>query len=311
MDSKSDIDKEISEITERHRAKLQKHVLENAKEIPLGDEDENVAGKGAYGKVIYVDINGTRFVGKVLHSIFFEFGVDHSGIKNLLEKFFDEIELLSKMKHSNIVRFTGIFYKQDSSLPVLVMERMEYNLTQYLNMNVKGSISEEKALNILLDVSKGLVYLHEEMEVAHRDLSSNNILLAADSSAKIADLGSARVLDRPGGWNSSVVLTKAPGAMDFMPPEALKDPPEYTVSVDVFSFGCVIIHLCTHQWPKPDHVPKGNYVSEIERRNKFISEMRDSNLLPMAMHCIEESSENRPTSGDIRSSLQEMVGEGM
>ena len=160
----------------------------------------------------------------------------------MLENFFEEIKLLSKMDHPNIVKFLGIYYKQDSSLslefPVLVMEKMQYSLTEYLTTHKKGSILEDTALNILLDASKGLVYLHSEMKVAHRDLSSNNILLTTNLSAKISDLGSARVLDRPGGWNSQAKLTKTPGTIDFMPPEALEDPPKYTVSVDVFSFGC-------------------------------------------------------------------------
>ena len=66
----------------------------------------------------------------------------------------------------------------------------------------KKSIPEDQTpsqtLNVLLNaVSKGF---HEETKVAHRDLSSNNILLAADLNAKITDLESARVLDGPGGW---------------------------------------------------------------------------------------------------------------
>jgi len=184
----------------------------------------------------------------------------------------------------------GIFYKQESSLPVLVMEKMECSLTKYLITHKKGSIAEDKALRILSDVSKGLVYLHEEMKVAHRDLSSNNILLAANLSAKIADLGSARVLDRPGGWSPRAKLTTKPGVMDFMPPEALKHSPEYTVSVDVFSFGCVIIHLSTHKWPSPVHVPKGEFISEFLRREKYISEMGDSYLVSMVKQCLEEKS---------------------
>ena len=71
------------------------------------------------------------------------------------------------MNHPNIVKFLGIYYKQDSSLslefPVLVMEKMQYSLTEYLTTHKKGSILEDTALNILLDASKGLVYLHSEM----------------------------------------------------------------------------------------------------------------------------------------------------
>ena len=78
------------------------------------------------------------------------------------------------------------------------MEKMGCDLDQYLITHKKGSIPDDRILGILLDVSKGLVYLHEEMKVAHRDLSSKNILLTTKLNAKIADFGSARVLDRPG-----------------------------------------------------------------------------------------------------------------
>ena len=46
--------------------------------------------------------------------------------------------------------------------------------------------------------------------------------------------------------------TKVPGTLVFMPPETWKDPPRYTPAIDIFSFGCVIIHLIMWKWPQPD-----------------------------------------------------------
>ena len=287
----------------RFSPELKPYVLEGVVEV------EDAFRRGSDAVVFDLDFRGTRCAGKRIPPMFFEAG---SGMQKNLKKFFKEIKLLSQMSHPNIVQFFGIYYKQDPlllmELPVLVMERMESSLTEYLSTLEKGSMLEDLMLNILLDVSKGLVYLHEEIQVAHRDLSSNNILLAADMSAKIADLGLARVLDRPGGWTSHAQLTAQPGTMDFMPPEALEDPPQYTVSVDVFSFGCVIIHLCTHSWPTPISVPKGMFISEIDRRQKYLDEMAGSPLLPMVLRCLSESS-NRPASAHVMSSLQVMVEE--
>ena len=298
----------------RFSPELKPYVLEDVEERK--DIDDFRRGSHVcHAFVIDLDLKGTECIGKLLHPIFFEAGNTGSGMQEIFEKFFKEIKRLSKMSHPNIVEFLGIYYKEDPSLsmelPVLVMEKMECSLTQYLSIHEKGSIPEEKALNILLDVSKGLVYLHEEMKVAHRDLSSNNILLAADLRAKIADLGSSRVLDRPGGWDSHAQLTAQPGTHDFLPPEVFLDPPKYTVSVDVFSFGCVIIHLHTHKWPEPIPVPKGEYISEVIRREKYISEMSDTDLLSIVMQCLEESSTNRPASADVMSLLQKKVEEGM
>ena len=301
------MEKIISEVKQEFHEYLKQYIPKDVREIPKDD----ATGKGndhfklgAYGNIIHLNYEGTLCVGKVLHLAFFTSSTQHTDVRELVRKLFKEIKLLSQMKHPNIVRFLGLYYKQDLQLPVLVMEKMEYSLTEYLENHKKGSIPEHKVLGILLDVSRGLVYLHEDMMVAHRDLSSNNILLSADLSAKIADLGSARVLDRPGGWDTSANLTIRPVKFDFMPPEALLDNPQYTVSVDMFSFGCVIIHLSTHKWPHPIPVPKGEFITEIERRKKYILEMAGSHLLPMVEKCLEESSTNRPASADVMSLLQ-------
>jgi len=277
----------------------------------LTEREDNTNRGGAYGSLIDLEWNGGKFAGKVLHSIFFASGTEPSDMRRMLSKFYGEIKLLSKMNHSNIVQFLGIYYRKDSLLPVLVMEKMECDLDQYLSTHKKGSMPDDKVCGILLDISKGLVYLHEEMKVAHRDLSSRNILLTAGGlSAKIADLGSAHVLDRPGGWALHAKLTTQPGAMDFMPPETLEDHPKYTVSVDAFSFGCVTIHLCTHKWPTPiGKTAQGKIISELERWQKYISEMSNRYLLPMVEQCLEELNTKRPSSRNIMCLLEAKIEE--
>ena len=307
------------EITREHHKDLQKYILTDIKEVcrptcqdkdPTARSTENVDKDfnrvGAYRSVIDLEWSDTQLVGKVLHLTFFSSAAEPGGIQNVLTKFVEEIKLLSKMKHPNIVLFLGIYYRQDSVLPVLVVEKMEFSLTQLLATHKKGFLSDDSILGILLDVSKGLVYLHEVMNVAHRDLSSNSILLTANLSAKIAYLGSARVLNRPGGWASKTNLFSQPSIWDFMPPEALEDPPTYTVSVDVFSFGCVIIHICTHKWPTPMAVSiQGKSISEFDRRWRYISEINcPIFLLPLIKQCLEELNTRRPTSNEIVSLLQ-------
>ena len=298
--------KVISEVTQSYKEVLQQFVLTSIREVrkDCTEEENDRFREGSYGKVVDLTHGETECVGKVLHPAFFASGTDPDGMRHLLVKFFEEIKLLSRMEHPNIVRFLGL-YQRGSSLPVLVMEKMGFSLTQYLSTHEKGSISEECRLKILLDVVQGLVYLHEDMRVAHRDLSSNNILLGSQLNAKIADLGSARVLDKPGGWDVFEKLTVQPGVLDFMPPETLSSSPVYTVSVDVFCFACVIIHLCTHKWPTPVHVNKGKYITEIDRRKKYIMEMGDSYLVPIVKKCLDDLRTFRPTSREVMTSLLE------
>ena len=293
----------ISEVKQQFWEDTQQFVLEDVRKIRQDITGSSDFREGSFGKVIDLKCGDTECVGKVLYPIFFSNGTDPTGMRCLLVKFFEEIKLLSKMDHPNIVKFLGLSYQQDSSLPMLVMEKMDCSLTQLISIREKGSISRTTVLEILLDVAKGLVYLHEDIKVAHRDLSSNNILLGPQLDAKIADLGSARVLTKPGGWDIREKLTVQPGVLDFMPPETLSSNPVYTVSVDVFSFACVVIHLCTHKWPTPDHVEKGKNVSEIERRKKYITEMGDSYLVPIVKQCLDDLSTLRPTARHVMASL--------
>ena len=304
--------KVISEVTQEYKAELQQFLLSDIRPVVRREknkdnfiEEENDGfRKGAYGKIVDLTHGETKCVGKVLHAEFFATGTDRGEMRHLLIKFYEEIKLLSRMEHPNIVRFLGL-YQQGSSLPVLVMEKMSFSLTQYLSTHEKGSISQQRELKILLDVAQGLVYLHEKIKVAHRDLSSNNILLDSHFNAKIADLGSARVLDKPGGWDVLQKLTVQPGVLDFMPPETLLRSPVYTVSVDVFSFACVIIHVCTHKWPTPVYVNKGKYITEIGRRKKYIMEMGESYLVPIVKKCLDDLRTFRPTSKEVLSLLLE------
>ena len=83
---------------------------------------------------------------------------------------------------------------------------------------------------LMVDVSQGLVHLHsQDHTIIHRDLTAGNVLLTPQLTAKISDLGMAKIIQR----NPSV-LTKMPGAAVYMPPEANSDTPFYNTSLDVF-----------------------------------------------------------------------------
>ena len=97
-------------------------------------------------------------------------------------------------------------------------------------------------LSILYDASLGLRCLHgREPPILHRDISPNNILLTSYLQAKISDLGVAKAVM----IESNKTMTKTPGTAVFMPPEALDDKPIYGPSLDVLSFGGVIIHMAS------------------------------------------------------------------
>ena len=79
-------------------------------------------------------------------------------------------------------------------------------------------------------------------------------------------------------WQTQHHLTTTPGIAVVMPPEALEDNPIYDHKLDVFSYGCLVLHVFVHQWP----VPTAQYrckqndpnsftlVSEWDKRSKLI-----------------------------------------
>ena len=253
-------------------------------------------GVGAYGKVFAVDYYGTVCAAKEVHSILLT-GVGVEEFQRTRDNFLRECRQCAELRHPNIVQFLGVYYKPGSPIPILVMEKMDESLRSALERypNIPMSIK----LSILLDVSLGLRYLHSQ-KIVHRDLSSNNILLTTLLRAKISDLGVAKVV-RP---DSKKSLSKIPGTADFMPPEAQLDTPIYDTSLDVFSYGGVVLHTATQLWPTPSAMkqydPKTRKVrgfTEVERRQSYIDQMTGNakDLIPLAVQCLDDDPEVRPT----------------
>ena len=157
----------------------------------------------------------------------------------------------------------------------MVMEMMAGSLTAFVDKYEKIPIQIK--FSIVHDVSLGLCYLHNHHPpIVHRDLSPNNVLLTAHHVAKISDLGVAKVIQA----DSRKTMTKAPGTVDFMPPEALDKSPVYGPPMDVFSFGGIILRTFSQQWPSPSSQvqfdPKTRKMialSEVEQRQEYLDKM--------------------------------------
>ena len=296
----------LTNVLKDFEGKFKPWILTNVKEIGR-DKKEEKYREGSDAIIVDICWEGRRgYVSKKIHSIFFKPATELDGMKCMLLKFCKEIKLVSELKHENVVKFEGMYYETTNKvlvaplLPVLVMEKMPFSLAQYIDTFQYENIPKYDVITILCDIARGLIYLHDKM-IVHGDLSSNNILLSEDFHAKIADFGSAQVLDKPGMCHE---LEVKPGTLDFMPTEALIDPPCYTVTIDVFSFGCVIIHLTTGQWPTP--AGEMFKASELDRRQKFLAIMGESHfLLPIVKRCLEVK-DIRPISKDIFISLSEI-----
>ena len=267
-------------------------------------------GVGAYGKVFEVECFGTVYAAKEIHSILVQ-GVQREEFEATKKAFLTECIRSSSLGHANIVTFLGVYNPGDQSLlPVLVMERMQESLTSVVEKY--PNIPMYVKLSMLLDVSRGLWYLHGHYPpIVHRDLSPNNVLLTSQFVAKISDLGVAKVIQA----DSKKTKTRAPGTVDFMPPEALLETPEYGPPLDVFSYGGVILHVVNQEWPKPLHYvmtdPKTRKLvalSEVQRRQEHIDKMSGApaDLQSLVNLCLHNNSAVRPPISEVSERMKRM-----
>ena len=269
-------------------------------------------GRGAYGSVFTVKHNGIVRAAKKIHSLLIE-NVSNEEKQGIKDDFIRECLCCSSIRHPNIVQFVGVFYPGNSSFPVMVMELMSSSLTSFLDNN-KSKIIFRKKITILHDVSVGLSFLHSRKpKILHRDLSSNNVMLTSELVAKIGDLGVAKVV-RADNRQTKSKLTKAPGTLHFMPPEALvEDNPVYDTPIDVFSFGGIALHVFSEEWPTPggqkmkDPVTKKLVaLSEAERRQRYLDKMtgKAAGLRKMVEQCLDDDPIERPTIQEVSNTVE-------
>ena len=270
-------------------------------------QKDQVLGVGAYGTVYCAQCDELPCAAKVLHGeLILPFQqaqhVPASQLHKLpANRFQQECDFLSKIRHPNIVMFLGISQDPATNLPVLLMELMDGNLTMLLE-NPENNIPFRTQVNICHDIAQALSFLHSN-DIIHRDLSSNNILMIGDRRAKVTDFGMAIFED---AWRRR---TETPGTAVYMPPEVKGENPLSTDKTDVFSFGVLIIQVITRQFPKPVEANTtfnlwdtltGANESEIEKRQNHISLIsKDHPLRPIALSCLKESHKRRPTSSDL------------
>ena len=273
----------------------------NVVEFEPGEE----LGRGAYGRVFKAKHRGSVCAAKEVHSILIQLTqMAPEERRRLQESFQRECDHCSKLNHPNIVRFIGIYHPPQQLFPVMIMELMDESLTTYAE---KPNISFKRRIAVLHDVAEGLSYLHSRNPpVIHRDLSPNNVLLKhlpALPVAKISDLGVAKVI-KVDDKGSKRYQTKVPGTMDFTPPETFTDRPRYDVSLDVFSYGGIMLHTVNGEWPKPTDLTKYDPVTcqpkafnEVERRQEHLDKMTGEAkvLKPLVEACLDNDPVKRPS----------------
>ena len=265
-------------------------------------------GHGSYATVLELEYMGLKCAGKKIHEMLLRQGGDTYAVC----RFEEECCLLSRVRHPNIVQFLGVCFKDGLHAPLLVMEYLPVNLTTCIEQY--GILPKNITYSILYDVALGLCYLHSQTPpIIHRDLSSNNVLLTSNMTAKISDLGVARILNLTPLQVSH--MTQTPGTPSYMPPEVMVANPKYDKSVDTFSYGIMMIHAFSGMWPEPQIGPNRTEpdgrlipVSEAERREEFLRAIgNDHPLMDLILNCISNHPQARAQASEITERLSGMV----
>ena len=226
---------------------------------------------------------------------------------------------MSQLRHPHIVQFLGVAYLPGSSIPVLLMEKLQTSLDNLLETS--PNIPLDVKVRLLTGTAQGVVYLHSRTPpIAHRDLTARNILIDSGLTAKIADLGVARMVNiQPG--QLAATMTAGPGNNLYMPPETVQEEgaTRYNTAIDIFSFGVVSLFTLTQTFPKDLKPP--NYRdpvtkrvlgrTEIERREHYIQPMQADlgethPLAKLTLECLEYDPEDRPSAVEVLRRLKEV-----
>ncbi|CAL5346186.1 unnamed protein product [Camellia sinensis] len=159
-----------------------------------------------------------------------------------IEDFCNEISILSRLRHPNVILFLGACTKPPRLS--MVTEYMEMGSLYHLIhvSGLKKRLSWRRRVKIICDICRGLMCIHR-MKIAHRDLKSANCLVDKHWTVKICDFGLSRVLTtRPMRDASSA------GTPEWMAPELIHNEP-FTEKCDIFSLGVIIWELCTLNRP--------------------------------------------------------------
>ncbi|XP_073148897.1 probable LRR receptor-like serine/threonine-protein kinase At1g67720 isoform X2 [Henckelia pumila] len=269
-------------------------------------------GSGGFGIVYYGRLNdGKEIAVKVLTND------SYQGKK----EFSNEVSLLSRIHHRQLVQFLG--YCQEDEMSILVYEYM-HNGT--LKEHLYGPLTRGRVLNwikrleIAEEAAKGIEYLHTGCvpSIIHRDLKTSNILLDKNMKAKVSDFGLSKLAVDGASHVSSVVR----GTVGYLDPEYYISQ-QLTDKSDVYSFGVILLELISGQeaisnesfgancrniaqWAK-FHIESGDIHSIIDPRLREYDIQSMWKIAEKALMCLKPHGNMRPSISEVIKEIQDAI----
>ncbi|XP_044959752.1 putative cysteine-rich receptor-like protein kinase 20 [Hordeum vulgare subsp. vulgare] len=302
-------------IQELNKIDIVEWSFEFLERITNGFSEQNIVGRGGYG-VIYKGVleNGEEIAVKKLHPVLW---IDDEQFKN-------ELNILTRVKHKNIVQLAGYCHHtsqivaeyKGEHVSASVVERaicLEYmhggSLADQLSAEA-CTLDWDKCYKIIKEICEGLHYLHNvDAPIFHLDLKPANVLLDKDMVAKLCDFGLSRLFDSMQTYITESQDMK--GTRGYMPPEYINRQ-QISPKFDVFSLGVIIIQImagkdgyfnCADTHPKVfiKHVCENWRMRMEANMPSHVSQVRT--CIKIALKCVEDDRTRRPTIAQIVNEL--------
>ncbi|XP_044505176.1 LEAF RUST 10 DISEASE-RESISTANCE LOCUS RECEPTOR-LIKE PROTEIN KINASE-like 1.4 isoform X2 [Mangifera indica] len=269
-------------------------------------------GDGGFGIVYYGVLKDGRSVAvKRLYE---------STVKRV-EQFKNEIEILTRLRHRNLVALYGCTSRHSRELLLVYEYIPNGTVADHLhgNRSKSDSLSWSIRMNIAIETAEALAFLHAS-DVIHRDVKTNNILLDNRFHVKVADFGLSRFFPT----NVTHVSTAPQGTPGYVDPQYYQCY-QLTEKSDVYSFGVVLIELISslEAVDTNRHRDDINLASMAINRiqNRALNELIDpyigfeqdyavrnmvTSVAELAFRCLQQDREDRPSMQEILQLLKEI-----
>ncbi|KAL9238430.1 hypothetical protein vseg_012851 [Gypsophila vaccaria] len=219
---------------------------------------------------------------------------------DLQKEFAQEVFIMRKVRHKNVVQFIGACTKPPSLC--IVTEFMSGGSVYDFLHKRKGTFKLPTLIKAAIDVSKGMNYLHQN-NIIHRDLKAANLLMDENEVVKVADFGVARVKAQSG------VMTAETGTYRWMAPEVIEHKP-YDHKADVFSFAIVLWEMLAGKLPYDYLTPLQAAVGVVQKGLRpTIPKNCHPKFAELLENCWQQDPALRPNFSEIIPILQQIAKE--